>query len=178
VPTGVAPHKEVDDPGAEHRFAMCELAVAGDARLGVSRIDVDRPGVSYTVDTLAALHAEHPEEELTFIVGGDMAYSLPSWREPERILELATLAVAEREGLGRQEIAGRIATVPGAPRRRVAFFDMPRVDLSSSLLRERAAAGRSLQYYVPPAVAEYIEREGIYRAALAPAAARSEEGAA
>jgi nicotinate-nucleotide adenylyltransferase len=164
VPTGIPPHKEVPggDPGPEHRVAMCRLAVAADDHLGVSRIDVDRPGVSYTVDTLAAVHAEHPDEELTFIVGGDMAYSLPTWREPERILELATLAVAEREGLGRREISQRLDALTGGPAR-VEFFPMPRIDVSSSLLRERVAAGRTLRHLVPEPVEEYIAREGLYR---------------
>src|SRR5215210_7243341 len=77
VPTRVPPHKSIEaDPGVEHRVAMCEAAVEGDDRLGVSRVDLDRPGPSYTDDTLRALGAQLPGDELTFIVGGDMAHSL------------------------------------------------------------------------------------------------------
>jgi nicotinate-nucleotide adenylyltransferase len=160
VPAGVPPHKEVEaEPGVAHRIAMCEAAVAGDERLGVSRADADRTGPAYTVDLLRALGTG---DELWFIVGGDMAYSLPAWRDPEGVLALARLAVAEREGVRRADIAERLSGLAGAAER-VDFFDMPRIDVSSSLLRRRAAAGGPLRYLVPDAVAAYIEREGLYR---------------
>ena len=160
VPLGVAPHKVVEaDPGVAHRVAMCEAAVAGDERLGVSRADAERDGPSYTVDLLRGLGGE---DELTFIVGGDMAYSLPTWRDPEGVLALARIAVAEREGVRRADISERLAGLAGAADR-VCFFDMPRIDISSSLIRRRAAAGQPLRYLVPDAVAAYIEREGLYR---------------
>ena len=160
VPVGVAPHKLVDaDPGIEHRVAMCEAAVAGDERLGVSRADADRDGPSYTVDLLRALG---DADELTFIVGGDMAHSLPSWRDPEGVLALARLGVAEREGVRRADIRERLAGLAGAGDR-VQFFDMPRLDISSSMIRRRAAAGQPLRYLVPDGVAAHIERERLYR---------------
>jgi nicotinate-nucleotide adenylyltransferase len=160
VPLGVAPHKVVEaDPGVVHRVAMCEAAVAGDGRLGVSRADAERDGPSYTVDLLRGLGGEH---DLTFIVGGDMAYSLPTWRDPEGVLALARIAVAEREGVRRADISERLAGLAGAAER-VSFFDMPRIDISSSLIRSRAAAGQPLRYLVPDAVAAYIERERLYR---------------
>jgi nicotinate-nucleotide adenylyltransferase len=160
VPVGVAPHKTIDaDPGVEHRVALCEAAVADDDRLGVSRADADRDGPSYTVDLLRALSGAN---ELTFVVGGDMAHSLPAWRDPEGVLALARLAVAERESVRRADISERLAGIAGAAER-VCFFDMPRLDISSSLIRRRAAAGRPLRYLVPDAVAAYIEREGLYR---------------
>jgi len=163
VPVGVAPHKAVEaEPGAAHRVAMCEAAVAGDERLGVSRADAERDGPSYTADLLRALHVEAPDDELTFIVGGDMAHSLPTWREPEVVLQLAELAVAEREGVRRADISERLAVLAGAAER-VRFFDMPRIDVSSSLIRRRVAAGRPVRYLVPDAVAAYIEREALYR---------------
>jgi nicotinate-nucleotide adenylyltransferase len=164
VPVGVAPHKTIDaDPGVEHRVALCEAAVADDDRLGVSRADADRDGPSYTVDLLRALSGA---DELTFVVGGDMAHSLPAWRDPEGVLALARLAVAEREGVRRADISERLAGLAGAAER-VVFFDMPRLDISSSLIRRRAAAGLAVRYLVPDAVAAYIEREGIYRQAPA-----------
>ena len=102
-------------------------------------LEVDRGGPSFTVDTLRALHARAPEDDLTFIVGGDMAHSLPSWREPEAVLELATLAVAEREGVRREDIARRLEPLHAGGR--VTFFDMPRLDLSSSAIRASRARG-------------------------------------
>jgi nicotinate-nucleotide adenylyltransferase len=162
VPAGVPPHKEVEaDPGIAHRVAMCEAAVADDERFGVSRVDAERAGPAYTADLLRALREAAPSDELSFIVGGDMAHSLPTWREPEEVLALARLAVAEREGVRRADIAERLAGLPGAAER-IDFFDMPRLDISSSMLRRRAAAGGPLRYLVPDGVAAYITRERLY----------------
>jgi nicotinate-nucleotide adenylyltransferase len=164
VPAATPPHKQiVADPGVAHRVAMCDAAVADDARFGVSRADADRAGPAYTVDLLRSLGGA---DELTFVVGGDMAHSLSAWRDPEGILALARLGVAEREGVRRADIAERLSGLAGADER-VVFFDMPRIDISSSLIRRRAAAGGPLRYLVPDAVAAYIEREGLYRQAPA-----------
>jgi nicotinate-nucleotide adenylyltransferase len=170
MPVARPPHKEaLVDPGADVRLELCRLAAEGEERLGVSDLEIERGGASYTVDTLRALHDRVPEHALTFIVGGDMAYSLPSWREPEAILELARLAVAEREELRREHIAERLD--PLHPGDRVVFFDMPRIDLSSSAIRERVATGRPIRHLVPEAVAEAIRDRRLYpRAAGRPAA--------
>jgi nicotinate-nucleotide adenylyltransferase len=164
VPVHEPPHKETSgDPGVEARVALCEAAVAGDDRLGVSRVDADVPGRSYTVDTLNRLHDARPEDQLTFIVGGDMAASLPQWREPRAILELCTIGAAARDGVGRDAVLERLdRELPGAPDR-IRFFDMPRIDVSSTLIRRRVAAGEPVRYLVPDAVAARIEREGLYR---------------
>jgi nicotinate-nucleotide adenylyltransferase len=163
VPVFEPPHKASEhDPGVEHRVAMCERAVAGDGGLAVSRADADVPGPSYTVATLRRLHDDGPGDDLTFIVGGDMALSLPAWREPEAILELAELGVAEREGVRRADIGERLGTLSGGPDR-VRFFDMPRLDVSSSLIRRLVAGGRPIRYLVPDGVADYIEEVGLYR---------------
>jgi nicotinate-nucleotide adenylyltransferase len=164
MPVAVPPHKEADeDPGAAARMELCRLAVRGDERLEVSSLEVDRGGASFTVDTLRELHDLEPEHDLTFIVGGDMAQSLPSWREPEGILDLATLAVAEREGVRREDIARRLDPLHDGDR--VVFFDMPRIDVSSSAIRRRVAEGRPIRYLVPDAVAEAIAQSGLYRQA-------------
>jgi nicotinate-nucleotide adenylyltransferase len=163
MPVATPPHKEApDDPGPETRVALCEAAIAGDERLRVSLLEVERGGASYTADTLRALHAACPGAELTFIVGGDMASSLPTWREPAEVVGLARLAVAEREGARRADILERLATIPGAVER-VDFFDLPRMDISSSLVRRRVAAGRPIRYLVPDTVATYIAQHGLYR---------------
>jgi nicotinate-nucleotide adenylyltransferase len=162
MPVASAPHKELaDDPGPEERLRMCELAVAKDDRLTVSRLEVDRGGASYTVDTLRGIHAAAPGDDLTFIVGGDMAHSLPTWREPEAVLELATLAVAEREGAARRDIAERVAPLAGADR--IAFFDMPRLDISSTAVRRRVRELRPIRYLVPDDVVRAIGAGGWYR---------------
>jgi nicotinate-nucleotide adenylyltransferase len=163
MPAGVPPHKEVEaDPGAEARYALCEAAVAGDERFGVSRLELDRAGRSFTVDTLRALRDHSPQDDIAFIAGGDMARSLPSWREPEALLSLATLAVAERAADKRDAISAAIAPLAGSDG--VRFFDMPRIDISSSLVRERVASGRPIRYLVPDAVADAIAQNGWYTA--------------
>jgi nicotinate-nucleotide adenylyltransferase len=162
MPVAVPPHKEArEDPGAAARLELCRLAVAGDERFEVSPLEIDRGGASFTVDTLKELHDVEPEHDLTFIVGGDMAQSLPAWREPEAILALARLAVAEREGVRREDIARRLESLHDGSR--VVFFDMPRIDISSSSIRRRVAEGRPVRYLVPDAVAEAIAEQGLYR---------------
>lgn len=162
VPVGEAPHRAVEgDPGGEVRVEMCERAVAGDGRLSVSRIEVERPGPSYTADTLSALHEEAPDDALVLILGGDQAASLPTWHAPGVVLRLAVVAVAERAGARREEVRRAVSGLAGAER--VGFFDMPRIDLSSSLVRERAAVGRAVRYLVPDGVADLIEERGLYR---------------
>jgi nicotinate-nucleotide adenylyltransferase len=163
VPVHTPPHKEAEgDPGVDCRLELCRLAVADDDRLGVSAVEAERPGPSYTVDTLRRLHAQRPEDELTFIVGGDMARSLPRWREPEAILELAEIGVAGRDGVDREAIGDALTGLRGAPDR-IRFFDMPRIDISSSEVRRRVAAGRTIRHLVPDPVAAAIERGGLYR---------------
>jgi nicotinate-nucleotide adenylyltransferase len=144
---------------------MCRLAVGADPRFEVSTLEVQRGGPSYTADTLREIHETAPGDDLTFIVGGDMAHSLPTWREPAEVVRLARLGVAEREGGARQDIAARIAEVPGSDGR-VTFFDLPRVDISSSLIRRRVAEQRPIRFLVPDAVADYIAARGLYRSAV------------
>jgi nicotinate-nucleotide adenylyltransferase len=163
TPVAVAPHKRTHaDPGADERLELCRLAVAGDERLGVCDLEVVRGGPSYTVDTLRELHEREPEDHLTFILGGDAALGLPNWREPEAVLGLATLAVAERSGAVRGDIAQRLQEALGGLGS-LEFFDMPRIDISSSDVRRRVAEGRPIRYLVPDLVADRIEQGRLYR---------------
>jgi nicotinate-nucleotide adenylyltransferase len=166
VPVHTPPHKAVvvEDPGPEHRLALVRAAVSEDERFEASDIEVARPGPSYTVDTLRGLHEASPGDELIFIVGGDMARSLPSWREPDEILRLATLAAAERDEVARADIAGTLGRLEGGER--VEFVDMPRIGISSTLIRRRVAEGRSIRYLCPDPVVAYIEQHGLYRSAV------------
>jgi nicotinate-nucleotide adenylyltransferase len=162
VPVHWPPHKEVEfDPGVAHRVELCRRAVLGDPRFEVSTIESDVPGPSYTVDTLRKLHERSPEQELTFILGGDQACELRAWREPEGVLELACLGIAEREAVRRDDIRSQLDGLRGVPER-LRFFDMPRLDISSSLIRRRVAAGAPIRYLVPDAVADYIATAGLY----------------
>jgi nicotinate-nucleotide adenylyltransferase len=164
MPVAQPPHKEaLSDPGAAVRLELCELATAAAEDVTVSDLEIERGGASYTVDTLRALHDRVPEHALTFIVGGDMAHSLPVWKEPEAVLGLARLAVAERDGLRREDIAHRLEPLHSGDR--VVFFDMPRIDVSSSAIRARVAEGRPIRYLVPDPVVEAIRERRLYRQA-------------
>ncbi len=155
------PHKEVPaDPGVGHRLAMCRLAAATAEGLEVSELEVGRAGPSYTITTLREIKANRPGDELTLIVGGDMAASLPTWEEPEAILELARLAVAERPGQRRADVLGQLATLRGGER--AVFLEMSQSDVSSSAVREETRAGRPVRHLVPDQVADYIEQRRLY----------------
>jgi nicotinate-nucleotide adenylyltransferase len=147
---------------AEHRLEMLRLVLASDPWFEVCRLEVERPGPSYTVDTLEALHSQHgPGVELYFILGEDALHDLPNWKDPERIVALAWLAVAPRPHGGESGIVDLQAAVPGLPER-VVPLPMPTIDISSTGLRARARAGMSLRYLVPLAVEDYIRRHGLY----------------
>lgn len=161
VPAHTPPHKEVaaGAPSPEVRAELCRLATQDDPRFEVSEIEIERGGPSYTVDTLRALRSERPDDELIFIVGADTALSLPTWREPEEVSRLAALGIAGRQGVLRRDIVERLVDLPV----RLEFFDMPRVDISSSEIRRRLAHGHAIDYLVPTAVADHLRRADLYR---------------
>ena len=165
VPVGQAPHREIErDPGPELRLRMCELAAARDERLDASRIELDRAGPSYTVDTLRALRERAPGDELVLLLGGDQAAALGGWREPEEILRLATVACVERGEARREEIAGALGRLEGAER--LVFLDMPSIGVSSTLIRRRAAEGLPIRYLVAEEVEALIAAEGLFGASM------------
>jgi nicotinate-nucleotide adenylyltransferase len=162
MPTGDAPHKRIaDDPGREQRLAMTRLAAADDPRFSVSTLEVDREGPSYTYETLELLAGERSDTELVFVMGADAAVGLESWRRPERVVELARLAVARRSGISDAEVAAVMRSL-GADQGQATMLEMPQFGVSSSSVRERAAAGRPLRYLVPEAVARFVEEKGVY----------------
>jgi nicotinate-nucleotide adenylyltransferase len=162
VPTGHAPHKRIaDDPGREARMEMTRLAAADNARFSVSSLEVDREGPSYTYETLEALAEERADTELVFVMGADAAVALESWRNPERVVELAGIAVARRAGVADAEVMAAMRSLGCEDR--ATMLEMPQFGVSSSAVRERAKQGRPLRYLVPEPVAELIEERGIYR---------------
>lgn len=150
VPARRSPLKDRDPiAGVADRVAMLEAAISGENRFALSRVELERDGVSYTVDTLEALRSEG---DLFLILGSDALAELSRWRRPDRIRELATLLVAARPGAPEPD-----------PVHRARAFDAPRLDISSRELRARAARGMSLRYLVPDAVWEHITKRGLYR---------------
>ncbi|HWO83376.1 MAG TPA: nicotinate-nucleotide adenylyltransferase [Solirubrobacterales bacterium] len=162
VPTGHAPHKRIaEDPGREARMEMTRLAAAEDDRFSVSALEVEREGTSYTYETLEALAEERADRELVFVMGADAAVGFESWRRPERVVELARIAVARREGVSDAEVDAVMRSL--GCEGRATMLAMPQFGVSSSAVRERAKQGRPLRYLVPQPVADYIEEKGIYR---------------
>ncbi len=161
VPAAIPPHKPVEtEPGPQHRLELCRRAIDGDERFDVSDMELRRAGPSYTVDTLKELSSQSPTDELFLILGGDIAAGLPEWREPERVLELATVAIAQRRGTARGTVKKALDQIRGGDRAR--FFAMPRIGISSTMVRRRVRAGQPIRYLVPDGVLEYIETNGIY----------------
>jgi nicotinate-nucleotide adenylyltransferase len=164
VPAATSPFKtdRVVTPAA-HRLAMVEAAIHGNPGFAVSRVELERPGPSYTVDTLAGFAAQGiGADALWLILSSEALAGFPRWREPLRILELARLAVVPRSGhdpLGPAWVAGHF---PGHEARFV-FLDGPLLPISGSVVRRRAAAGRSVRYLVPEPVARYIRDNDLYQ---------------
>jgi nicotinate-nucleotide adenylyltransferase len=136
------------------RLSMVRLLVDGDERFDVSEVEIERGGLSYTVDTLADFSARWPSAELFWLVGADAVRSFGKWRDPGRIVELATVVVLHRAG-----DADESGTIPGAPR----WLSTRRIDISSTEIRERVRSGRSIRGFVPEAVADFIAAEQLYR---------------
>jgi len=167
IPAGVPPHKPGHEVvAAEHRVAMVEVAIADNPAFRLSRIEIERTGPSWTVDTLDRLaadeHAAGREPDLTLILSAETFRGLPGWHRPERLFAAARVAVVPRAGLEAPGDAWLAEQFPGVPTR-VARLDGPRLRISSTEIRDRLAAGRSIRYLVPDAVARYIGDHDLYR---------------
>ncbi len=161
VPTGRPYHKESGaDPGPEVRLRLAQAAFRGKAGVSVSPCEVEREGPSYTYVTLEEIEADNPDSEIHLLMGADTARDFGGWKRPERILELARVAVAPRPEVARSEVLAAFDELGASGR--VAFLDMAPVDLSSSLVRRRIEAGEPVAGMVPAAVAEIIDNEGVY----------------
>ncbi len=161
IPTAIPPHKrDRAITPAEHRLAMLELAVADNPAFGTSRIELDRGGVSYTVDTLEALHGTGVNDPW-FILSSEALEGFPGWHRPERVLDLSRLLVAPRVGYARHAAERVIERYPGREER-FALLDGPLLPISGSVVRRRCAAGRSVRYLVPEPVIRYLTDHRLY----------------
>jgi nicotinate-nucleotide adenylyltransferase len=166
VPAPRPPHKpEAELTRFEQRVEMLELALAGNAAFRVDDLEKERTGPSYTVDTLAELCLRHPKDEFFLLAGSDTVRDLGTWYQPVRLLELAGLVVMARPGHGLPDAAElrRQVALPEAVPLRLVVVQSPQIDISSRDLRARAAAGRSIRYFVPRAVEVYIHDKHLYR---------------
>ena len=164
VPAGEPPHKPAwPITAGHHRAAMVEMSIADNPAFALSRVDLDRPGPHYTVDTLTLLQRQQPEADLYFLIGGDSLAQFITWRDPAGIVRQAWLAVMERPGY-EPHLEGLEQAVPGL-RERLVWLDVPRLDISASDLRRRVRQGLPIRYLVPPPVEAYVRENGLYRAA-------------
>jgi len=162
VPTGIPPHKRIDpEPGADVRLEMARLAVEGAERMSVSEVEVRREGPSFAFRTLELLQDALPGSDLTFVMGADVAAGLDRWTRPERVLELARVAIAERPGADPRAVDATLSRLDAGSRaERIA---MPPIGVSSSQIRDRVAAGRPIRWLVPDLVARLIADRDLYR---------------
>jgi nicotinate-nucleotide adenylyltransferase len=155
MPAHRSPGKPVvEDPGPEHRLEMCRLAATGVAGVDACALELEREGPSYAVDTLRALHAIHPDIEITFILGADVARTLHAWHESHELPALARFAVALRPGTQTGELDRSFS---------ITSLRMPVIDVSSSLVRDRVRRGLPIEEQVGGAVAAYIAAHDLYR---------------
>jgi nicotinate-nucleotide adenylyltransferase len=156
VPTGEPWQKSdrVVSP-AEDRYLMTVIATASNPRFSVSRVDVDRGGPTYTVDTLTDLRAQRPDAELFFITGADALAQILGWRDSDRFLELAHFIGVTRPGF-------QLADAH-LPRGKVSLVEVPALAISSTDCRDRVGRGMPVWYLVPDGVVQYIEKRGLYR---------------
>lgn len=166
LPAAVPPHKQdrVLTP-APQRIEMLQLALAGHEQFVIDRFEIDRGGVNYTVDTLRHFHTAQPEATLFLLMGADMLLDLPNWRQADQVCELATVVAVRRPGAAEPDWRGLAGLV--GPERLAWFAEhqvaMPEIGISSTEIRERVKAGRSIRYMTPRAVEIYIETHRLYR---------------
>jgi nicotinate-nucleotide adenylyltransferase len=156
VPTGRPWQKDDREvTPAEQRYLMTVIATASNPRFTVSRVDVDRPGLTYTIDTLRDLHAHHPDADLYFITGADALAQILSWKAVDELFTLARFVGVTRPG---HELHG-----DGLPPDRVSLLEVPAMAISSSDCRDRVKAGEPVWYLVPDGVVQFIAKYGLYR---------------
>lgn len=165
--SGQSPHKDgkTNHADVEHRLAMARIAVEGVPGLGVEDCETRRSGRSYTVDTLRELTQQHPDNRYAFIIGGDMLADLPNWKEPLEVLKLAEVVPVFRPG-HTQEVFDQLKDKLGPEQTELLkrkVVEIPLMDISSTMIRQAAAAGESISQWVPAAVRAYIQAHGLYR---------------
>ncbi len=178
MPAGDPPHKERRMAPAELRYLCVSVATASNPRFSVSRYELDRSAVSYTVDTLEHLRRVLPPgTEMFFVTGADAVLDILSWKDPARVLELCTFVAATRPGYDLSRLSEMLeqlrATTGSGPEARVKVMEVPALAISSSMIRERLAAGLTVRYLVPEVVGQLIDKSGFY----GPARPGGQEGA-
>lgn len=165
VPAGTPPHKAPDSvTAARHRYLMTVLAVMSNPHFEASRVDIERGGITYTVDTLADLRAQlGTETEMYFITGADAILDIPCWRSPETVLEMAQVVAVNRPGYSLDRLKAALGPLYERFEDKIHILEVPPIGISSTDLRRRLQSGRSVRYLVPEIVITYIEAQGLYQ---------------
>ena len=167
IPCATSPHKADGASSTDRqRCEMVELAIAGHESFRLSKIELERGGISYTVDTLANLKEQHPDDELFLMMGDDSLESFDGWHEPQRICELAVPLVANRPGSGEIDLSvlKKHASAERYQQACDATVDSPMIEISSSVIQSRIVANQSIRYLLPRGVERYIESQSVYAA--------------
>jgi len=163
LPSGNPPHKEnVSYVDAFHRCNMVKLAISDNYHFGISMEEVERPGITYTADTLRDMRRAEPTTEFFFIIGADSLFTFETWYQPDRICKYCTLLVATREGHDSNEVEKKISDLRAKFHADIFRIISPDFDISSRLIRERIASKRSVKYFLPLPVEEYIKTNSLY----------------
>jgi nicotinate-nucleotide adenylyltransferase len=163
VVAGEPPHKLQNRTTMAHRLEMARIAVAGNPAFEVCDIEARRPGPHYSVETVEAVQRDRPEDRLFFLIGSDSLADLPYWRQPERLLALATLIVVNRPGFDAS--ADQLPVHLRSQAQTIERVTIPPIGIASHEIRQRVSQGRSIRYQVPRGVEAYIEAQGLYRQA-------------
>jgi nicotinate-nucleotide adenylyltransferase len=155
VPTGVPWHKKAVS-SAEHRYLMTVIATAANPSFTVSRVDIDRPGVTYTIDTLQEVERLHPQADLFFISGADAIAQILAWKDIEKIWQMATFVAVTRPG--------HQLELPNAEQAKIEILEVPALAISSTAVRDRVIEKKPIWYLVPDGVVQYIAKHELYGA--------------
>lgn len=163
MPSKQPPHKDLKDIIPDNlRRDMVELAIKGNSHFELSTIELDREGITYSVDTLEYLKKTERDTEWYFIIGADSLYQIETWRNPRRLLELTNIIVATRYHMSESTITEQVNYLKDTYGAHIEILEFPTIEISSKLIRERIKCNKSIQYYVPETVDEYIQKKNLY----------------
>lgn len=163
MPTMNPPHKsDMSIVSAEHRINMVREAIKDNLHFIISDIELKRPGITYTSDTLKALKEDEPDTEYYFIVGGDSLMMMADWMDPQTVFNLSTIIAGGREQCSQEQLEEQVSYLENAYKGKIILLDMPLIEISSEKIRDRVANGKSIRYYAPDEVVSYIKEHNLY----------------
>ena len=163
IPTGSPPHKKTRVTSAEMRYQMTALAIEDNPHFTVSRMEIEREGKTYTIDTIKHLHAEYPEAEIFFIIGADEVHQIPAWHKAEDLLKRCRFMAVTRPGYDVHALKREIERIKECFSGRLHFLEIPALAISSSDIRSRCCVGKSIRYLLPESVENFIIKECLYQ---------------